>query len=193
MNTVKAVCNGSLRWDNDVLAEAHSTVTFIQGDAFKIIVDTSDCGNRQQVLDGLERLGVDRKAVDVVINTHLHPDHTANNDLFPTATPMAHRIERPPMTFRRIGGDIEVHPGVRIMHTPGHTPGHVSVVVDTEEGTCVIAGDAIPTKENYDKMTPPRECFDTEMAIESMGRIIEIADIIIPGHGAPFKVERKKA
>jgi glyoxylase-like metal-dependent hydrolase (beta-lactamase superfamily II) len=39
--------------------------------------------------------------------------------------------------------DHEVSPGVRVMHTPGHTPGHRSVLVSAGGGTLLLTGDAL--------------------------------------------------
>ena len=36
-------------------------------------------------------------------------------------------------------------PGIRIFATPGHTPGHQSLVVDTPDGPVVLAGQAVYT------------------------------------------------
>ena len=44
--------------------------------------------------------------------------------------------------YERVSGDVEVAPGVRVLATPGHTPGHQSVTVDTDEGLVLIAGQA---------------------------------------------------
>ena len=41
------------------------------------------------------------------------------------------------------GDDHEVSPGVRVIHTPGHTPGHRSVLVRAGEGTILLTGDAL--------------------------------------------------
>jgi N-acyl homoserine lactone hydrolase len=49
--------------------------------------------------------------------------------------PGAHYVE--------VDGDQEVAPGVHLFSTPGHTPGHQSVVIETDDGPVVIAGQAI--------------------------------------------------
>jgi glyoxylase-like metal-dependent hydrolase (beta-lactamase superfamily II) len=70
---------------------------------------------------------------------------------------------------------------VRIMDTPGHCLGHIAVVYEGDE-TVVIAGDAIPTRDNYIKRLPPRIHIDREAAMRSFAEIEKIADIIVPGH-----------
>jgi glyoxylase-like metal-dependent hydrolase (beta-lactamase superfamily II) len=61
------------------------------------------------------------------------------------------------------------------------------VVAETRVGTWVMAGDALPTADNYVAWVPPGINYDTEVALESMRHIVELADTIVPGHGPPFK------
>ena len=78
-----------------------------------------------------------------------------------------------------------------IVPTPGHTPGSISVVVRAEE-TYALAGDAIPTEDNVRRWVPPGHHFDRERAMESMALLVGMADVIVPGHGPPFRVAREK-
>jgi glyoxylase-like metal-dependent hydrolase (beta-lactamase superfamily II) len=52
----------------------------------------------------------------------------------------------------------------------------------------VIAGDALPTEENYVKNVPPGINYDPDLAMESIKRIVGYADVVVPGHGLPFSV-----
>jgi N-acyl homoserine lactone hydrolase len=49
-----------------------------------------------------------------------------------------------------VDGDTQVASGVRVMSTPGHTPGHQSLVIDTPSGTVALAGQAIYSKTEYE-------------------------------------------
>ena len=76
-----------------------------------------------------------------------------------------------------------------MVHTPGHTPGSISVFV--EAGLrYAIAGDALPTHENYLNWVPPGLNCDPDLALASMKEIVAFADIVVPGHGAPFRIDR---
>jgi N-acyl homoserine lactone hydrolase len=48
-------------------------------------------------------------------------------------------------------GEVELLPGVRLLPTPGHTPGHQSVLVDTDDGLVVCAGDVGYTWKAFDE------------------------------------------
>jgi glyoxylase-like metal-dependent hydrolase (beta-lactamase superfamily II) len=118
----------------------------------------------------LARAGIDPRDVNAVVFTHLHPDHVGWNfrerdgalvPTFPNARYLVHRVEWAHWSDSQAGfirrsvaplattgqldlvpDDHQVAPGVRLLATPGHTPGHVCVlVVDDGEGG-VIAGDA---------------------------------------------------
>jgi N-acyl homoserine lactone hydrolase len=93
------------------------------------------------------------RAVVCVINTHLHFDHCGGNRLFPGLPIHVQRLERqgqyhprewvdfPGATYVEHDGEAEVLPGIRLLPTPGHTPGHQSVLVDSPDGLVVVGGD----------------------------------------------------
>ena len=96
------------------------------------------------------------EAVDVtdVVLTHLHADHAAGSvtaagePAFPNARYLVHEAELPNPLAEPIRdllqvcrGPVDVAPGVAVLPTPGHTPGHQSVVVSGDEGRTVLAGD----------------------------------------------------
>ena len=92
-----------------------------------------------------------------VINTHLDFDHCGGNRLFPgvpihvQSRELAH--PRAPLewvhfdgaTYVEHDGEAEVLAGIRLLPTPGHSPGHQSVLVDTPDGLVVIGGDVAYT------------------------------------------------
>jgi len=187
--TVEMVCEGYLRRDNGVLLEAHSTSSLIVGGSHNILVDTSSPHLRNRLISGLRSRNLGPQDIDVLICTHLHPDHVGNNDLFPNAIWFAREEENPEPFYRKVKSDFELIPGVRLFHTPGHTRGSMSVEVETPTGRYVIAGDAFPTQDNFDKWIAPLIKYDEGAALRSMKRIAYLADYIVPGHGAAFPVE----
>jgi N-acyl homoserine lactone hydrolase len=107
----------------------------------------------------------------LVVNTHLHFDHCGGNRLFPGLPIYVQRLEReaarvPGYTipewvefeganYVELDGAAEIIPGVRVLRTPGHTPGHQSVLVETEDGLVVVAGDVAYRWEDFDAAAGP--------------------------------------
>ena len=102
--------------------------------------------------------------VKIVINSHLHFDHCGQNAVFKHAPFYIQRQEvegarRDGTTaqwfdfagarLELVDGDAEIAEGVRVVATPGHTPGHQCVIVDTAAGTSVMIGDAAYTADIY--------------------------------------------
>ena len=108
------------------------------------------------IVDALNAVGIDERDVVAIVNSHLHFDHCGQNRALPTVPVWVQAaeyemVETPRFTIaewarlpderrRIVDGDADVAPGVRIIATPGHTPGHQSLIVDDEHGRTVIAG-----------------------------------------------------
>lgn len=178
---IRVLVEGYLRRENGQLLEAHSTVTTVIQDGFILLVDTSSKEYRNKLIDSLNNAEINAEDVDAVVLTHSHEDHTANLDLFPNAEVMMHPLEASDISHSPVYDNEEIFPGIRILHTPGHTAGSVSVFVENEH--CVITGDAIPTESNILKNLPPGINIDRDLAMASMHRIMSMADWVIPGHG----------
>lgn len=161
--------------------DASSSVTLIIAGSRKIVVDTGKEEDDGVIREMLEHQGLSPDDVDLVINTHDHPDHSGNNRLFSRSVILSGEGED-----RLEEGDV-VAPGVWIMETPGHTRGSISVVCESER-RIVMAGDALPLLGNYLKWVPPRLHVDRDLAEESMARIVGLADLVVPGHDLPFLV-----
>jgi N-acyl homoserine lactone hydrolase len=92
-----------------------------------------------------------------------------------------------------IEGDLELSKGVRLMLTPGHSPGGQSVVVDTDDGTFVIAGmctirdnfyppESVTSKGTY-KVIPAGMHMDPILCYDSMLRILDVGkENVLPFH-----------
>lgn len=167
---------------------------------------------QEQTIDKqLARLGVDTHRIAAIILTHLHWDHASNNRLFPNATFFVQDSElrfaldayyphdgayHHDLLFRNdyeaMRGDYEILDGVSVVHTPGHSPGHQSVVVRAEIGECVLIGDLVTTAECWHRV-PKRLCriwTSREDCRKSMEKVSAITDVIIPSHD-PLVLEIK--
>jgi N-acyl homoserine lactone hydrolase len=91
-----------------------------------------------------------------VINTHLHFDHCGGNRRFAGTPTFVQRAELeaavapdylvewvhfPGESYVEVDGDASLFDGVSVLFTPGHSPGHQSVVVESDEGLVVLGGD----------------------------------------------------
>ena len=121
---------------------------------------------RRPLDEALATAGVTTADIRVVVNCHLHLDHCGGNPRFP-GTPIfaqqvefdaAHGEEDYPIVglydfadarYELHGGEADVADGIRIVPTPGHTPGHQSVVVETDAGRVVLAGQAVNGATDY--------------------------------------------
>jgi N-acyl homoserine lactone hydrolase len=121
---------------------------------------------RRPLDEVLATAGVTPADVRIVVNCHLHLDHCGGNPRFP-GTPIfaqqvefdaAHREEDYPIVglydfaearYELHGGEADVVKGIRVVPTPGHTPGHQSLVVETDAGRVVLAGQAVNGATDY--------------------------------------------
>ncbi|MEC3437717.1 MBL fold metallo-hydrolase, partial [Bacillus cereus] len=92
----------------------------------------------------------------------------------------------PHLNYKIIEGDYEVVPGVQLLYTPGHSPGHQSLFIETEQsGSVLLTIDASYTKENFEDEVPFAG-FDPELALSSIKRLKEVVKkekpIIFFGH-----------
>src|SRR5207248_10104565 len=51
--------------------------------------------------------------------------------------------------YERVRGDTEVAPGIRVLASPGHTPGHQAVLVRASDGTALLAGQAAQDARDF--------------------------------------------
>ncbi len=188
---MRVICEGHIVREGDRVVDASSTVTLVTSRERLIVVDTGSPFRLDVLRRGLADALVAPADVDVVVNTHLHADHCGGNDIFTRASKLSHRLERPPIGSGHVDEGHELADGVRVACTPGHTAGSISVLVESRN-RYAVCGDAIPTKANYEARAPPAVHVDRGLAVQSMDRIIEWADVIIPGHGAPFEALGKK-
>lgn len=194
--------------NSDQMRFGISTVTLIRGQR-TTLVDTAHYGRRVLVEERLRALGVTPDQVDTIVLTHLHWDHMQCLDIFPKATLYIHPAEleyvKSPRTgdwatmkyvsaalagreIKTVTEGFEVEPGVRIIETPGHTVGHISVVVDTPEGQVGIIGDALPNARTALRRKPYLIFFDERAAERSGEKIVSACDILYCGHDRPFRL-----
>ncbi len=190
MNSIDILVIGHLERNEDgsvICEETWSTSTLIRTGDHNIVVDTSSGFMKPAIKTSLKQIGkVFPEDVDILVLTHGHSDHIGNNGMFKKAKVYIHKDEECDVPDAvRIDKETEIAKGVRIVPTPGHSPGSVSVFVDADRHYAIV-GDAIPLKDNYTKNVPPKLNVDPGQAMESMKKIVAFADVIVPGHDQPF-------
>jgi len=168
--------------------------------------------------EALDSIDLTPKDIDIVIQTHLHFDHCAftskctNAKVVVQIDEYIHALAPHPVNAQFYNkeflkgwdkwitrGDEEIVDGVKVLLTPGHTPGGQSVVVETSKGKAVIPGWCC-THFNFKKpnevldpvsarvfshweVFPTGTVTDTRLAYESALRVKSIAEFILPCHG----------
>ncbi|MCU1476184.1 MAG: fold metallo-hydrolase [Subtercola sp.] len=130
----------------------------------RVLVDTGMTESHPAVADMDPRLEplneqrIDLDSITAVVNTHLHFDHCGGNHLFAGRPVYVQRqeledarmqddytirewVDAAGVNYVEVDGEFELLPGVRLLPAPGHTRGSQIVVVETDEGAIVVAGD----------------------------------------------------
>lgn len=152
----------------------------------------------------LAQISVQAAQIERVVLSHLHLDHAGNLKLFPNATVYVQRREYdyafgenhspawfdadyrlPGLRWQLLDGDHTLMPGVELLATYGHTPGHQSLVVTLPNtGPLVLTADVADLQENFDDEVLPGECSDEGEALASIRRLNTVA----AERGAPLVI-----
>ena len=167
-----------------------------------ILVDTGLGGPDATLISQMDSAGVRREAVDLAVLTHIHPDHVGwsmsdGSPTFPNArylvtktdwdhwtqpeiradTPHVYARMPPPESLNvldLIDGEYDVTDEVKKTPTPGHTPGHVSLIVSSGGETAFVLGDVArsPAQARYTDWSP---VFDTDpdLARQTRRRVLD--------------------
>ena len=178
-----------------------------------MIVDTMSAWDRELLISALASEDLRPEDITHVVNTHGHPDHVGNNNLFTgpgVVHVMGHSIHisdiynteinfKAGATYSIDGDNLQVMYRIsscqklkttrKVFATPGHTMDSVSVKVFTREGVCVVSGDTFEKEEDLtdDSIWKEAGSDSEELQRKSREEILSMADIIVPGHGPSFK------
>ncbi len=211
----RIVQNGTFEMTPETgVTDNRPTSSLIQSKGTDVLIDLDHpIKDSSDLADALASLGVMPQQIKVVLLTHLHPDHIGHKDLFPDALFMFHKEEKMSFYFKenrniQLEGDViyelsndnrlqyvDSVPDLRnlgdciyIRHCPGHTKGSLVIFACINGLVHAFVGGIFLNKEYYDKWEPPGMSWNQEMIFEHMAFIKENADVVIPGHGVPFKV-----
>ncbi|MFI8828638.1 MBL fold metallo-hydrolase [Streptomyces sp. NPDC053431] len=162
-----------------------ATVSYVSDGGRHVIFDPGMVASPAHILAPLAELGLGAEDITDVVLSHHHPDNTMNVGLFPTARVHDHKVEyRGDRWTNRDAEGYELTPSLRLIRTPGHSPEDITLLAGTAEGVVAFAGDLWWHAEGPadDPVAP-----DRELLRASRRRVLAAADLIVPGHGAPFE------
>jgi 4-pyridoxolactonase len=151
----------------------------------------------QTVPSQLEKCGFKPQDIDAIVNSHLHIDHCGGNKHLVNATTFLHHDElreaRTPEPFERLGyadksfdhpnakfelleGDVNFADGIHLFHTPGHTVGHYSMLVQLEQGRPLLfMADVSYTVPAFENDQQAGFHYDPVAGVRSIRRIKRLA------------------
>jgi len=161
----------------------------------------------------LAKVGLTVDDIDMVVLTHLHSDHARDVAKFRNATLIVQKselefaanphpiqagwfVELPQDRLQVVDGDQEILEGIRVVHTPGHTPGGQSILIETEGGTtglcglCTIRDNLYPPEELRQmgvRAITPGIHTDAMQAYDSLIKLQELSDQVIALHDTSYK------
>jgi len=176
-----------------------------------VLFDTAGFNERAVLLDELAKRGVRPEDIGTVIISHFHFDHAANYGMFKGADCYLHELEvqhilnahardlavpsemfpvlRSSGRLRVLSGGTGTVEGFRWVHTPGHTPGLISLFLEYAGERWVLASDAVKNqRELATGMAGMTE--DAAASASSIETIKAYADVVVPGHDGLQRVER---
>jgi N-acyl homoserine lactone hydrolase len=139
----------------------------------------------KDVLEQLAQLGLQAEDIDLLICTHFDGDHSGHHAAFTNAELIVQRQhyelarsghqrfagtrsqwDHPSLRYRLVDGDTQLLPGLELIETSGHVPGHQSVLVRLPEtGPVLLAIDAVTVQRFF---TPERERSPMDMDMEAL-------------------------
>ena len=170
--------------DSPNMSRVASTVAFVREGEARVIIDPGMVPNPGAMLEPLAALGVSPETITDVIFSHHHPDHTLNAALFPNARFHDNwAIYQGDSWENRAAEGYEISPSIRLIETPGHTAQDITTLVGTRDD--VVAFTHLwwfaegPTDDPL--------ATDNEALHRNRERVLQVATLIVPGHGVPFK------
>jgi N-acyl homoserine lactone hydrolase len=175
--------------------------------------------NEKNVLEHLADLGLRPDNIDFLICTHFDVDHAGYHDSFPRAELVIQRThydlarrghprfaparahwDQPTLRYRLIDGDTELLPGLWLIETSGHTPGHQSVLLRLPQtGPVLLTIDAVPFQSVF---TPDRKKVamddNEEQLLASTRKLLDLVErehvaLVVFGHDGKQWRTLKKA
>ncbi len=197
MSKIEVVTQGYAEFKGQNFIASPTTVLVRTHRGKLAIIDPGS--NTPALLEGLDHLKITPGSIDLICLTHTHVDHLLNIRIFPHAP-----VYEWYYLYHRDSGIYSPNLldsfDMTVIATPGHCDQHVSYLVQTENDKVAVAGDVFWWLKG-EKQETQREQLLTRKdgpgtnpnhLYQSRKRLLESADIIIPGHGKPFRTSEIK-
>ena len=169
---------------------AGPTITLVKDEGKNILVDTGNPKDKEKILKALEKHCLKSRDINIVINTHFHPDHTGCNYLFDKAHFLTHGVAFWDDVFDRSKKLQKISANVKIIPTPGHSEESITVLVKKDKKIIAIVGDLFWSEKDIKIGLLEEDCTNKKLFAKNRNKILKIADWIIPGHGKMFKAKK---
>jgi len=169
------------------------------------LIDAGLRGSAPQIMNFIQNLGRSPEEISLIIFTHNHVDHVGGLAELKQWTSGKVAIHKSDIGGRKIlpsieAEDVDIHldggeafkplGGLNVIHTPGHTPGSISIF--SPEKQLLVAGDALRKRRKILHLPPKLLISDLADAIESLKKIAQLDfDILCFGHGLPMAEDVK--
>jgi N-acyl homoserine lactone hydrolase len=138
----------------------------------------------------LEAIQVKPSDIKLMAVSHSHPDHAGNIEMFPNTLMLVQRVEyewagsrQDTVAFNKkhpvklIDGDYDIFGdgSLVLLSTPGHTPGHQSLLVRLPKtGPVILSGDVAHFQTSFDHRYVPSNNWNKQASLRSMDKIAGI-------------------
>ena len=193
--------NSSIYWYN-YTGSRNNCNTIIIKDESCVLIDPGHLWNLEIILQKMRRDGINTKDIDVVLNTHCHPDHCESDEFFPKIAKTKismHELEAKYLEsngklvyemFGFIVPNFKINSYLKdslkldgidleIIHTPGHSPG--SICIYWRKRKVLICGDLIFENSFGRTDLPGGDATLIKNSIEKISKLD--AEYLLPGHG----------
>lgn len=162
-----------------------------------ILVDTGTGNSKEYLPQKIQEAGLDINDINMIVNTHCHFDHVGGNYLFPNSKVAIHekdaeilQSDDSPLTagflfgqsVKRRNVNVNLKDGDKIanfeiIHTPGHTPGGISLW----DGEVLISGDTVFANDGFGRLDIGGNSQEMINSLEKLSKLD--VEYLLPGHG----------